>query len=188
MQIHITERVGDILVFLTGQEEIEDMTNMLRQKIQDYPEQLEGLIICPLYAALPPEVQLQAFSRTPEGRRKVVISTNIAETSVTIDGIVFVIDSGFMKLKVYDPDNNIESLVTVPISKSAAIQRAGRAGRQQPGRCFRLYTKEAFGTLDQFIVAVGKRLLGNTEIRPHCCYLETEGDWSQEHLQLSFRR
>lgn len=154
IQIHMTERQGDILVFLTGQEEIEDITNILKQKIEDFPKELGNLIICPLYAALPPEIQLQAFNKTPEGKRKVVISTNIAETSVTIDGIVFVVDSGFMKMKLFDPDKNIESLVTVPISKSAAIQRAGRAGRQQPGKCFRLFTKEALATLDQFIVAV----------------------------------
>ena len=142
------------MVFLTGQEEIEDVANILKQKMEDHPKEIGNLIICPLYAAMPPEAQLQAFNKTPEGKRKIVLSTNIAETSVTIDGIVFVVDSGFMKMKLYDPDKNIESLVTVPISKSGSIQRAGRAGRQQPGKCFRLFTKEAFDTLDQFIVAV----------------------------------
>ena len=185
LQIHCTEREGDILVFLTGQEEIEDSSNILKQKIEEFPEQLGNLFVCPLYAALPPEVQLQAFNKTPPGKRKVVISTNIAETSVTIDGIVFVLDCGFMKLKVYDPDNNIESLVTVPISKSSAIQRAGRAGRQQPGRCFRLFTKEAFGTLDQFIVAVGDDLRGNIAIRLDSGHPQAQSYRSQKRVQVS---
>lgn len=76
--------------------------------------------------------------------RKCVISTNIAETSLTIDGVVFVIDTGFSKQKVYNPRIRVESLLVCPISKASAMQRAGRAGRTKPGKCFRLYTEKAY--------------------------------------------
>merc|ERR1719446_1841468 len=79
----------------------------------------------------------------PEGR-KVVVATNIAETSITIDGIVYVVDPGFAKQKVYNPRIRVESLLVSPVSKASAAQRAGRAGRTQPGKCFRLYTERAF--------------------------------------------
>merc|ERR1712054_16455 len=79
----------------------------------------------------------------PAGR-KIVFSTNIAETSLTIDGIVYVIDPGFAKQKVYNPRIRVESLLVSPISKASAHQRAGRAGRTKPGKCFRLYTEKAF--------------------------------------------
>ena len=84
--------------------------------------------------------------RVPGGHpgRKVIVSTNIAETSLTIDGIVYVIDPGFVKQKVYNPRIRVESLLVTPISKASAQQRAGRAGRTQPGKCFRLYTEAAF--------------------------------------------
>ncbi|KAH7280386.1 hypothetical protein KP509_37G064800 [Ceratopteris richardii] len=98
------------------------------------------MIICPIYANLPSDLQAKIFEETPEGARKVVLATNIAETSLTIDGIKYVIDPGFCKQKSYNPRTGMESLIVTPISKAAAQQRAGRAGRTSPGKCFRLYT------------------------------------------------
>lgn len=151
LQIHATEDAGDILLFLTGEDEIEEAT----RKVQLEGDQLmreEGcgpLVVYPLYGSLPPHMQQRIFQPAPEshnGRpgRKVVISTNIAETSLTIDGIVYVVDPGFSKQKVYNPRIRVESLLVSPISKASAQQRAGRAGRTRPGKCFRLYTEEAF--------------------------------------------
>lgn len=110
-----------------------------------------GEIKCiPLYSTLPPNLQQRIFEPAPPKRpngaigRKVVVSTNIAETSLTIDGIVFVIDPGFSKQKVYNPRVRVESLLVTAISKASSQQRAGRAGRTKPGKCFRLYTEKAF--------------------------------------------
>ena len=100
----------------------------------------------PLFSTLPPQQQQQVFEPTPEGYRKVVVATNIAETSITIDGVVYVIDPGFSKQKVYNPRIRVESLLVSPISKASARQRAGRAGRTRPGKCFRLYPEESFNT------------------------------------------
>ncbi|CAI6504579.1 AIS_HP2_G0018020.mRNA.1.CDS.1 [Saccharomyces cerevisiae] len=151
LQIHATEEAGDILLFLTGEDEIEDAV----RKISLEGDQLvreEGcgpVAVYPLYGSLPPHQQQRIFEPAPEshnGRpgRKIVISTNIAETSLTIDGIVYVVDPGFSKQKVYNPRIRVESLLVSPISKASAQQRAGRAGRTRPGKCFRLYTEEAF--------------------------------------------
>lgn len=153
LQIHATEDEGDILVFLTGEEEIEDAV----KKISIEGDQLireEGcgpLKVYPLYGSLPPQQQQRIFEPAPKpftkgGKpgRKIIISTNIAETSLTIDGIVYVVDPGFSKQKVYNPRIRVESLLVSPISKASAQQRAGRAGRTRPGKCFRLYTEEAF--------------------------------------------
>ena len=106
--------------------------------------------VVPLYATLPPAMQQKIFDKAPEGKpgklpgRKIVVSTNIAETSLTIDGIVYVIDPGFSKQKVFNPRIRVESLLVSPISRASAQQRAGRAGRTQPGKCFRLYTEQSF--------------------------------------------
>ena len=105
---------------------------------------IKELLICPIYASLPSEQQARIFEPTPKDARKVVIGTNIAETSLTIDGICYVIDTGFCKQKTYNPRSGIESLIVTPISQAQAAQRAGRAGRTQPGTCFRLYTKWSF--------------------------------------------
>lgn len=151
LQIHATEDEGDILLFLTGEDEIEDAV----RKITLEGDQLvreEGcgpISVYPLYGSLPPHQQQRIFEPAPESHndrpgRKIVISTNIAETSLTIDGIVYVVDPGFSKQKVYNPRIRVESLLVSPISKASAQQRAGRAGRTRPGKCFRLYTEEAF--------------------------------------------
>jgi pre-mRNA-splicing factor ATP-dependent RNA helicase DHX16 len=102
------------------------------------------MIICPIYANLPTDLQAKIFEPTPAGARKVVLATNIAETSLTIDGIVYVIDPGFVKENVFNPRTGMESLIVTPCSRASAGQRAGRAGRVGPGKCFRLYTKQAY--------------------------------------------
>lgn len=141
LQIHVTQAVpGDILVFLTGQEEIETAVEILNQRTRGLGSKIRELSICPIYSTLPSDMQAKIFEPTQEGARKVVIGTNIAETSLTIDGICYVIDTGFCKQKSYNPKTGMESLIVTPVSKAAANQRAGRAGRTQPGKCFRLYT------------------------------------------------
>jgi len=150
VQIHNSEPEGDILLFLTGEEEIESACRALRKESTRYPESGE-LVSVPLYSSLPPQQQQKIFEAPPgpkyaggPGGRKVVVATNIAETSITIDGIVYVVDPGFAKQKVYNPRIRVESLLVSPVSKASASQRAGRAGRTQPGKCFRLYTEKAF--------------------------------------------
>ncbi|KAG8364610.1 hypothetical protein BUALT_Bualt18G0015400 [Buddleja alternifolia] len=150
-QIHACEGPGDILVFLTGEEEIEDACNKLAKEIANAGDQVGPAKIVPLYSTLPPAMQQKIFEPAPpptvEGGppgRKIVVSTNIAETSLTIDGIVYVVDPGFAKQKVYNPRIRVESLLVSPISKASAHQRSGRAGRTQPGKCFRLYTEKCF--------------------------------------------
>lgn len=143
-QIHKSQPKGDILVFLTGQEEIEAAEEMLQERTRGLGSNLDELIIAPVYATLPSEMQAKIFEPTPQGARKVVLATNIAETSVTIPGIVYVIDPGFCKQNSYNPRTGMESLLVVPVSRAGAKQRAGRAGRTQPGKCFRLYTKWSY--------------------------------------------
>ncbi|XP_027338668.1 pre-mRNA-splicing factor ATP-dependent RNA helicase DEAH1-like isoform X2 [Abrus precatorius] len=144
LQIHVTQPPGDILVFLTGQEEIETAEEILKHRTRGLGTKIAELIICPIYANLPTELQAKIFEPTPEGARKVVLATNIAETSLTIDGIKYVIDPGFCKMKSYNPRTGMESLLVTPISKASAMQRAGRSGRTGPGKCFRLYTAYNF--------------------------------------------
>jgi pre-mRNA-splicing factor ATP-dependent RNA helicase DHX15/PRP43 len=154
LMIHRAEDPGDVLLFLTGEEEIEDACRKLRIEgdelhAQD-PAAVGPLECVPLYSSLPPQQQQRIFDAPPKGApggapgRKVVISTNIAETSLTIDGIVYVVDPGFSKQRVYNPRIRVDSLLVSPISKASAQQRAGRAGRTRPGKCFRLYTEKDF--------------------------------------------
>ncbi|KAL3426041.1 ATP-dependent RNA helicase DHX8 [Phlyctema vagabunda] len=144
MQIHLTEPPGDILLFLTGQEEIDTSCEILFERMKALGPSVPELIILPVYSALPSEMQSKIFDPAPPGSRKVVIATNIAETSITIDHIYYVIDPGFVKQNAYDPKLGMDSLVITPISQAQAKQRAGRAGRTGPGKCFRLYTETAF--------------------------------------------
>lgn len=151
VQIHICEGPGDILVFLTGEEEIEDACKKIAKEVNQAGESVGPVKIYPLYSTLPPQQQQRIFEPAPPplrpggpAGRKIVVSTNIAETSLTIDGIVYVIDPGFAKQKVYNPRIRVESLLVSPISRASAHQRAGRAGRTQPGKCFRLYTEGSF--------------------------------------------
>ncbi|XP_062161567.1 probable pre-mRNA-splicing factor ATP-dependent RNA helicase DEAH9 isoform X3 [Alnus glutinosa] len=144
LSIHDQEPMGDILVFLTGQDDIDAAIQLLNEEAQSNGKNSSGLIILPLYSGLPRAEQELIFSPTPRGKRKVVIATNIAETSLTLEGIVYVVDSGFSKQRFYNPISDIENLVVAPISKASARQRAGRAGRVRPGKCYRLYTEEYF--------------------------------------------
>lgn len=137
---------GDILIFLTGQEEVEDAAELLEKRLKSLGDKAAELVICRIYGALPSELQSKIFEPTPPGSRKVVIATNIAETSLTIDGISYVIDCGFCKQNSYNPSTGMESLVVTACSRAAAQQRSGRAGRTGPGKCFRLFTKHTFLT------------------------------------------
>ncbi|KAG1822511.1 pre-mRNA splicing factor [Suillus subaureus] len=143
-QIHTTQPKGDILVFFTGQDEIEAAQENLQETARALGNKIAELIVCPIYANLPSDMQAKIFEPTPEGARKVVLATNIAETSITIEGVVFVIDPGFVKQNSYNPRTGMSSLIVVPCSRASANQRAGRAGRVGPGKAFRLYTKWAF--------------------------------------------
>lgn len=144
LSIHEQEPAGDILVFLTGQDDIDTAIRLLTEEAHASRKISSGLIVLPLYSSLPRADQDLVFSPTPRGKRKVVISTNIAETSLTLEGVVYVVDSGFSKQQFYNPISDIENLVVAPISKASARQRAGRAGRVRPGKCYRLYTEEYF--------------------------------------------
>ena len=147
--IHTKEPNGDILVFLTGREEIDAAVQAVADRSLQLPPGSQSISPLPLYAGLTTEQQMYVFDAPPENTRKVIFSTNIAEASVTIDGIVYVVDSGFVKLRAFDPRTGIESLTATTISKAAAAQRAGRAGRTKPGKCFRLYTEDAFRELPE---------------------------------------
>jgi pre-mRNA-splicing factor ATP-dependent RNA helicase DHX15/PRP43 len=151
LQIHLCEPPGDILLFLTGEEEIEEACKKLSKDVAALGPEVPELRCLPLYSTLPPNLQQRIFEPAPPPRapgqppgRKCIVATNIAETSLTIDGIVYVIDPGFAKQKVYNPRIRVESLLVTPISRASAQQRAGRAGRTRPGKCFRLYTEKAF--------------------------------------------
>ncbi|KAG1330850.1 Helicase [Cocos nucifera] len=144
LQIHLTEPEGDILLFLTGQEEIDHACQCLYERMKGLGKNVPELIILPVYSALPSEMQSRIFEPAPPGKRKVVVATNIAEASLTIDGIYYVVDPGFAKQNVYNPKQGIDSLVITPISQASAKQRAGRAGRTGPGKCYRLYTESAY--------------------------------------------
>ncbi|KAB1203687.1 putative pre-mRNA-splicing factor ATP-dependent RNA helicase [Morella rubra] len=144
LQIHLMEPEGDILLFLTGQEEIDFACQSLYERMKGLGENVPELIILPVYSALPSEMQSRIFEPPPPGKRKVVVATNIAEASLTIDGIYYVIDPGFAKQNVYNPKQGLDSLIITPISQASAKQRAGRAGRTGPGKCYRLYTESAY--------------------------------------------
>jgi len=188
LQIHRDGEEGDVLIFLPGQEEIEDLAALLRKHLDeeadlartltsgddgngngddepvvDIVQSLKGMgtnlnssqnaivngvLICVLYAALPPEAQMFAFQPRPDGcSRKIILSTNIAETSVTLEGIRYVIDTGKQKVREFSGSTGMESLTVANVSKAQAAQRSGRAGRMAEGFCFRLYPEIAFDGL-----------------------------------------
>lgn len=136
---------GDILIFLPGEKIIKDCAQRLAVSSVRHK-----LHIVPLYGRLPKEEQERVFDKPPLGKRKVVISTNIAETSVTINGITTVIDSGLAKLNFYSPRTYTSSLIETPVSRASCNQRRGRAGRTQPGTCYRLYPRDDFESRDEF--------------------------------------
>ena len=160
LSIHQTERPGDILLFLTGKIEIEYACQKIKLKADDLmihnPATVGPLTCIPLYSSLPPQQQQCIFGPAPASRfpggptgRKVIVATNIAETSLTIDGIVYVVDPGFSKQEGYNPQTQADSLLVKRISKASAQQRAGRAGRTAPGKCFRLYTECQFMEMEE---------------------------------------
>lgn len=151
-QLHLDEPEGDILIFLTGQEDIESVVSGLEEKAKLLPPEAMKMIIAPIFSALPSEKQMEVFDKTPSGCRKIILATNIAETSITINGIKFVIDSGLVKLRLYNPLNGLETLQIQKISKASAAQRLGRAGRESSGKCFRLYTEESFESMGEYTV------------------------------------
>lgn len=131
---------GDILVFLPGKEEIERCASLI--------DGGDSLVVLQLYASLPLDLQMLVFQPAPRNRRKVILSTNVAEASLTLEGIVFVVDCGLVKQKIFDPRNSQEYLLTTPISQASAQQRAGRAGRLRPGKAYRLYSEAKFASFD----------------------------------------
>ena len=147
--LHASEPEGDILVFLSGREEIDTTISLIADRLPSLHPRAQALQPLPLYAGLSTEQQMYVFDEAAENTRKVVLSTNIAEASVTIPGITYVVDAGFAKLRSYNPSSGIETLVAVPISKASATQRAGRAGRTKPGKCYRLYTEAAHSSLPE---------------------------------------
>ena len=147
LQIHLNEKPGDILLFLTGQEEIETACQVLNLKLKLLKEQKNlnaPMEIYPIYSAMPSEIQNKIFEPCAKGTRKCIIATNIAEASITIDGIYYVVDPGFSKIKTFNAKMGMDNLIIAPISQSSAQQRAGRAGRTGPGKCYRLYTYECY--------------------------------------------
>ncbi|CAM9912006.1 unnamed protein product, partial [Phaeothamnion confervicola] len=167
MQIHLSEPAGDILVFLTGQEEIDTACEVLFSRMKALGDLAPELIILPVYGALPSEMQTRIFEPPPPGARKVVVATNIAEASLTIDGIFYVVDPGFCKQKAYNAKMGMDSLVVTPISQASARQRSGRAGRTGPGKCYRLYTEVAYQTemLPSSIPELQRANLGNVVLQ-----------------------
>ncbi|XP_056318359.1 pre-mRNA-splicing factor ATP-dependent RNA helicase PRP16 [Danio aesculapii] len=143
LQIHLSGMVGDILIFMPGQEDIEVTSDQIVERLADL-ENAPALAVLPIYSQLPSDLQAKIFQKAPDGVRKCIVATNIAETSLTVDGIMFVVDSGYCKLKVFNPRIGMDALQVYPISQANANQRAGRAGRTGPGQCYRLYTQSAF--------------------------------------------
>ncbi|WFD20294.1 RNA helicase [Malassezia caprae] len=143
LTVHLSQGKGDILAFMTGQEDIEVTCEVAVDRLK----QLEGaapLLMLPIYSQMPADLQARIFEPSPNGERKCIVATNIAETSLTVDGIMFVVDCGYSKLKLYNPRVGMDSLQITPISQANASQRSGRAGRTGKGMAYRLYTEVAF--------------------------------------------
>jgi ATP-dependent helicase HrpB len=144
----LTEQTGDLLVFLPGAAEIRRVERVLAGK-----KLPEGVAVLPLYADLPAERQQDALAPPRSDRRKVILSTSVAETSLTIDGVTVVVDAGLARMARFDPRRGMSGLVTVPVSQASADQRRGRAGRTSPGVCYRLWTREEHERLPGFAPA-----------------------------------
>jgi pre-mRNA-splicing factor ATP-dependent RNA helicase DHX38/PRP16 len=143
LSIHVSKGPGDILVFMTGQEDIEVTCELVQDRLNalnDPPK----LSILPIYSQMPADLQAKIFDKAAPGVRKCIVATNIAETSLTVDGIMYVVDAGYSKLKVYNPKMGMDTLQITPISQANANQRSGRAGRTGPGQAYRLYTEKAY--------------------------------------------
>lgn len=165
IDIHVQEPEGDILIFLTGQDDIEKLVLKLEERVQSLEEgSCMDALILPLHGSLPPEMQVRVFSPPPPNCRRFIVSTNIAETSLTVDGVVYVIDSGYVKQRQYNPSTGMYSLEVVQISKVQAKQRAGRAGRTRPGKCYRLYPSMVYhdDLLDATVPEIQRSSLAGT--------------------------
>ncbi|KAI5122441.1 hypothetical protein M0805_008753 [Coniferiporia weirii] len=146
-QIHIEPPPGDVLIFLPGQEEIESLDKSITAYAAQLPIGQMSVLTCPMYASLPQSQQARALQPAPAGTRKCILATNIAETSITIPGVRYVIDTGKHKEKRHlagYTGGGLDTLLTQDVSKSSALQRTGRAGREGPGFCFRLYTERDY--------------------------------------------
>eukprot|EP01040_Poterioochromonas_malhamensis_P015813 gene15813-17777_t len=171
INIHTYEEWGDVLIFLPGSEEIDLLIRLFQEEVDKYhasqyyqsskkgggggagsgvDKSLDTLYILPLYSTLPQYLQVKVFESTPYHMRKVIVATNIAESSITIENVKYVIDSGFVKLNFFDVTSGVESLITCPVTKSNAMQRSGRAGRSQAGKCYRLMTEIAYDALQDY--------------------------------------
>ena len=155
--ILVDNKEGDILVFLPGQEDIEDLQELLIQKKEEIKNEFKDkkidFKILPLFGSLPSDQQMKIFQpiRDTNGKfiRKIILSTNVAETSLTIKNIKFVIDSGFFKMRKYYPKLKIDTLKITQISKNSALQRSGRTGRESSGYCYRLYTQDDYNNFQE---------------------------------------
>lgn len=147
IKIHHKEPYGDILAFLTGQEEITTAIRMIRDHMESIGLSEEELKVLPMHGSLTHHDQLRVFFHAPRGQRKVILATNIAETSVTIPNIAYVIDCGFIKMNWYLADLQVNMLIVSQASKACCRQRAGRAGRLKNGKIFRLFTQEEYEKL-----------------------------------------
>ena len=163
MEIHLTNPPGDILIFMSGQADIVCTCNTIARRMADAGKGMPAMLLLPMYAHLPSEQQARIFQPAGEGVRKCIVSTNIAETSLTVDGIRYVIDSGFCKVKVFNPKIGMDALNVTPVSQANANQRSGRAGRTGPGFCYRLYTESMYREelLENQVPEIQRTNLGN---------------------------
>eukprot|EP00898_Chlorokybus_atmophyticus_P007122 jgi/Chlat1/7410/Chrsp6S07430 len=163
LAIHLSHPPGDILIFMTGQEDIEATCFTLQERLERLGENAPALSILPIYSQLPSDLQAKIFERAEGGVRKCIVATNIAETSLTVDGIYYVIDTGYCKLKVFNPRMGMDALAVFPVSQAGANQRSGRAGRTGPGTCYRLYTETAYTNelLSMNVPEIQRTNLGN---------------------------
>lgn len=148
IQIHLSLPEGDILIFMPGQEDIEVTCDVIKERLKEIMEtsnvSAPELLILPIYSQLSSDLQAKIFEKAEKGLRKCVVATNIAETSLTVDGIKYVIDSGYCKMKVFNPRIGMDALQIYPVSQANARQRAGRAGRTGNGFCYHMYTQSQF--------------------------------------------
>ncbi|VAH94346.1 unnamed protein product [Triticum turgidum subsp. durum] len=154
IDIHVKEAPGDVLIFMTGKDDIDKMVSKLEERIQNLEEgSCMDALVLPLHATnhfkkVPTpnykNFMVRVFSPAPPNCRRFIVATNVAETSLTVDGVVFVVDCGYVKQRQYNPSTGMYSLDVVEISRVQADQRAGRAGRTRPGKCYRLYPSSIY--------------------------------------------
>jgi len=163
LEIHLSQPPGDILIFMTGQEDILCTCQVITERLLELGDRVPPILVLPVYSLLPSELQAKIFDKAEGGARKVIVATNIAETSLTVDGIFYVIDCGYCKFKVYNPRMGMDSLTVFPLSQAAANQRSGRAGRTGPGKCYRMFTDYAYKheLLVQSVPEIQRTNLGN---------------------------